>query len=728
MSLPEITIDDSVIPKLGLNPKQMEAVLYLDSPLLILAGAGTGKTKTLISKIALLINSGIPASRILAITFTNKAAGEMRDRIARLATNSAGIWMYTFHSLGARMLRRHYKLAGLKRDFVIYDEDDQKKLINMVISELGLDKEKNKASLYVSIISRAKDDLLDAESYLLNARVQGDPNRIRAAQIYFAYQKKLAESNAVDFGDLIVKTVELLRNNQELREYYEEYFRYLLVDEYQDTNRAQYVLVKTLSNKHKNLCVVGDPDQSIYAWRGADIRNILEFEKDFKDSKTIILEQNYRSTSGILDAANKLIKHNKSRKEKNLWTENAKGEKIEVLEYLNELDEAGGILTKTKELGSKGFTYNDIAVFYRTNAQSRNFEEAFRRARIPYRLIGSVRFYERREIKDAIAYLKILANPFDTVSLARVINVPHRGIGEKAQEKILEYSRLRGVPFYDALLTADQIPDLSPGVRKSLRDFLNLFEDIKSDMFTTEPHQLLEKALVKSGYWQMIEENSEKDPQDTMNRLGNLQELVNAMKQFEESAKRRGLEPTLSRYLEEVMLQSEVDKLNSDTEAVTLMTIHLAKGLEFPAVFLTGLEEGLFPINAANSDADDMEEERRLMYVGMTRAKKKLFISWANTRRVFGKTYPNLMSRFILETKLVDYSVNKTEEEETKIIEAYSMNKPKLTLNRKVAHPVYGTGRVVHLTGTGEFTKVTVVFDSGVRQTFMLKYAPLEII
>jgi DNA helicase-2/ATP-dependent DNA helicase PcrA len=675
-----------------------------------------------------MICSNIPPNRILAITFTNKAAGEMRNRIAKIANYSQGIWIYTFHSFGARILRQHYQAAGLKKDFVIYDEDDQKKLLAMAIEELGLANEKKKAAVYATIISRAKDDMLDAESYLIHARVANDPNRIKAGQIYLLYEKKLKESNAVDFGDLIMKTVKLIRDNEELRTYYQEYFRYILVDEYQDTNRAQYLMIKLLCAKHHNVCVVGDPDQSIYAWRGADIRNILEFEKDFNDAKTIVLEQNYRSTSDILNASNKLIKHNKYRKEKNLWTANGSGEPIEVIENLNEIDEANNIARAVIENKRKGYDYSQMAVFYRTNAQSRNFEESFRRFKIPYKLIGSVRFYERREIKDAIAYLKVLVNPFDSVSLMRIINTPSRGIGPKAIEQINSYSMNRGIPFYDCLLTSDQIPNLAPSVRKSIRNFLNMFEELKNDIFSDNVHYLLEKILSSSGYWNMIEESSEKDPQDSLNRLGNLQELVNAVREFEENCKRNNEIPTLPKYLEEITLQSEIDNMDENADSVTLMTMHLAKGLEFPVVYLTGLEEGLFPINSASSNQEDMEEERRLMYVAMTRAKKKLVLTWANTRRIFGRIYPNLMSRFIFETKLVDYSVNKVEYEDTKVLEAYTNIKPQMSRGRRVIHPVYGAGKVLEVIGTGEFSKVTVLFDSGFRQTFMLKFAPLEII
>ncbi len=722
-----IQLNPSILPRLGLNPKQLDAVQYFAGPLLIVAGAGTGKTKTLTAKIALLIASGVSPARILAITFTNKAAQEMQQRVARIVPYSGGMWIHTFHAFGARVLRQHGKLIGVKQDFVIYDDDDQKKLVQLAMEEMGLEAEKNKAGMYVSLISRAKDDLLDAQSYLINAQAGDDPNRLKAALIYAKYQHKLNEAGALDFGDLIVKTSELLRDNQEIREYFQEYFQYVLVDEYQDTNRAQYVLVKTLSAKHRNLCVVGDPDQSVYGWRGADIRNIMEFEKDFPDASTIALEQNYRSTAKILHAANEVIKHNRNRKPKNLWTEKPHGDAVEVIEYLNEMDEAKGVLSRIKALTARGpFEYNGIAVFYRTNAQSRSFEEVFRAGRVPYRLIGSVRFYDRKEIKDALCYLKLLTNPYDTISLLRVINTPARGVGKTALERVTAYSRSQGIPLYDALATSDQVPDLTPAARRGIKEFIALLDDIRGDLFSGTPRLMLEKMLARSGYWKMVEDESEKDPQESLARLGNLQELVNAVKDFEERCEKDGRQATMAGYLEEVMLASAVDNMSDNGQAVTLMTVHLAKGLEFPAVFLTGLEEGLFPINSASSNDDQMEEERRLAYVGMTRAEQKLHLTWAATRRIFGTTYPNLASRFIFESKAAKETFPRKGEEDVQVIASHPPPLPRVGKGRKVAHPVYGPGRVVDQIGAGEFAKVTVVFDSGVRQTFMLKYAPLQ--
>ena len=728
MSL-NININPSLLPQLGLNPKQMEAVQYFAGPLLILAGAGTGKTKTLTSKIALLIASGVSPSQILAITFTNKASQEMLHRVGKLVPYSGGMWIHTFHALGARILRQHGRLIGIKNDFVIYDADDQKKLIGLAMEELGLEAEKNKAGMYLSIISRAKDDLLDAQSYLINAQAVNDEARLKAAKIYHRYQKKLSEAGALDFGDLIVRMVELLNEKEEIRGYFQENFQYILVDEYQDTNHAQYALVKTLSAKHRNLCVVGDPDQSVYGWRGADIRNIMDFEKDFNDAFTVVLEQNYRSTARILHAANEVIKHNTNRRPKNLWTKAEEGEPPEVLEYANETDEARGITDEIKRLTGRGsHTYNDIAVFYRTNAQSRSFEEACRRSRIPYRLIGSVRFYDRKEVKDVLAYLKLLTNPSDTISLLRVINLPARGVGKTALDHVMAYSRQKEMPLYDALLSCELVPEITTAARRGIKEFLDLLEGVKADLFSGTPSDMLANILEKSGYWRMTEDLAEKEPQESLARLGNLQELVNAVKEFEEHCVKEGVIPTMHKYLEEVMLSSQVDKLNTDTHAVTLMTVHLAKGLEFPAVFLTGLEENLFPINAGNSSVEEMEEERRLAYVGMTRARQRLFLTWAGTRRVYGTTYPNLASRFIFESKVARETAPRPGEEDVQVVSSYQPppSMPRVGKGRRIMHPVHGPGRVVDQIGSGELAKVTVVFDSGVRQTFMLKYAPLQ--
>lgn len=718
----KIYVENTFVEKLNLNEKQKEAVLYFNSPLLIIAGAGTGKTKTLISKLAVLVKGGVPASRILAITFTNKAADEMKKRVSEIVPEATGLWCMTFHSFGAKFLRMHYSQAGLKKDFVIYDEDDQKRLISMVIKELGFEKDKTKASIYASLISRAKDDLMDAESYLLNARISGNDSRIKTGQIYLEYQKRLEESNAVDFGDLIMKTVLVLKNNKDLMDYYQNYFRYILVDEYQDTNRAQYMLIKTLSQIHSNICVVGDPDQSIYGWRGADIRNILQFENDFKDAFVVTLEKNYRSSANILDAANRLIRNNTKRKEKKLYTENERGEEVEIIESENENDEALKIASKVEYIIKKNPGLS-IAVFYRTNAQSRSFEEVFVSRKIPHRIIGSLRFYERKEIKDALAYLRVTVNPHDTVSLTRIINTPTRGIGEKTVDKIIEFSKITGTGFYEALRMCDSIP---ASARKSINDFLDMISNFRAKLNDHPPHKLVEEIIISTGYWQMIEDEAKEGDETAMNRLANLQELINAVKEYEDDAKKNGEIASVEKYLENVSLITDSDQITTDGNSVTLMTLHLAKGLEFDVVFITGLEEGLFPINAANSDDEDLEEERRLMYVGMTRARKKLYLSWAKTRRLFGKTYPNMMSRFVIEAGIERYSARKTDD--IKVIESKIFSRPKAEVGRIAIHPVFGKGKVIEISGSGEFAKIKIRFDNGREHTFMLKFAPIEIL
>lgn len=725
-----------ILSAFNLNPKQLEAVRYFDGPLLILAGAGTGKTKTLTSKIALLISSGLPAANILAITFTNKAAQEMQNRVAALVPYDGRMWIHTFHALGARLLRQYGEKIGIPKDFVIYDDDDQKKLLQICLQELGLESEKNKINLYLNIISRAKDDLLDAESYAIHAAANDDEMRNKVAQIYLRYQKKLKEAGALDFGDLIVRTAELLKADAQICELLQNKFKYILVDEYQDTNHAQYVLIKTLCEKHRNLCVVGDPDQSVYGWRGADIRNIMEFEKDFKDAKTVVLEQNYRSTSLILKAANSVIKNNKNRKPKDLWTSAEDGTPPAALQFINEKEEAKGVAERISKFTSgMGFSYNDVAIFYRTNAQSRNFEEAFRSARIPYKIIGSVRFYDRKEIKDALAYLKLLVMPSDTVSLLRVLNLPPRGIGKTALEKLRAYAIQESLSLYDTLLEADNVPELTPAARRGIKEFTAIFEDIKADLFAATPTSMLEQVLMKSGYWKMTEDLAEKEPEEAQNRLGNLQELVNAIKDFEERCRETGMPPTLPKYLEEVTLASGIDQLDPNAEAITLMTVHLAKGLEFPIVFLTGMEENLFPINAQECSEADMEEERRLAYVGMTRARKILLLTWAEERMVFGTTYTNFASRFLSESGII--SRPQAPRIQTRFTPIYNRDfkpAPKAAATqqsggkkgKRVAHPTFGPGTIMEQIGSGEFAKATVKFDSGLRQTFMLKYAPLK--
>ena len=636
----------------SLNPQQLEAVNYDAGPCLIVAGAGTGKTKTLTTKIAKLIHDGYSPYRILAVTFTNKAAQEMRERVEALVPGqSRNVWIHTFHSFGVRLLRQNAEKLGLTRDFAIYDESEQKRLVTLLLEQMGVKEPKKEAGQIVSMISRAKDDCVSPEGLMTNATASGLDYRIRAAEIYKRYEQELHKAGALDFGDLLVKTLQLLKEHEDVRDYYQQFFQYILVDEYQDTNHTQYLITRLLAEKHRKLCVVGDPDQSIYSWRGANIRNILEFEKDFKDAKTITLEQNYRSTKVILDASNKLISKNAKRKEKNLFTDKQRGDDIEVREAPTEGMEAVWVAQNIKALVEEsGYSLNDIAVFYRTNAQSRNFEETFRRYQIPYRLVGTVSFYNRKEIKDMLCYARLLINPDDNMSLLRVINTPARGLGKTAQERLLAYAQANGLSVYGALKAAQSVPELTPMARRACMEFVRLVEGWRADMFVSSPTDVMHKILTTSGYEAAVKKDlaEGKDP-EAESRLQNLDELINAVKEYEE----RKEEPSLSDFLQEVSLMTGTDDSQAaEGGAVTLMTVHLAKGLEFNAVFVTGLEEGLFPIN--RDDSDEMEEERRLCYVAMTRAREKLFMTYAQRRRTYGKMYENVPSRFLFECGLLD--------------------------------------------------------------------------
>lgn len=636
----------------SLNPQQLEAVNYDAGPCLIVAGAGTGKTKTLTTKIAKLIHDGYSPYRILAVTFTNKAAQEMRERVEALVPGqSRNVWIHTFHSFGVRLLRQNAEKLGLTRDFAIYDESEQKRLVTLLLEQMGVKEPKKEAGQIVSMISRAKDDCVSPEGLMTNATASGLDYCIRAAEIYKRYEQELHKAGALDFGDLLVKTLQLLKEHEDVRDYYQQFFQYILVDEYQDTNHTQYLITRLLAEKHRKLCVVGDPDQSIYSWRGANIRNILEFEKDFKDAKTITLEQNYRSTKVILDASNKLISKNAKRKEKNLFTDKQRGDDIEVREAPTEGMEAVWVAQNIKALVEEsGYSLNDIAVFYRTNAQSRNFEETFRRYQIPYRLVGTVSFYNRKEIKDMLCYARLLINPDDNMSLLRVINTPARGLGKTAQERLLAYAQANGLSVYGALKAAQSVPELTPMARRACMEFVRLVEGWRADMFVSSPTDVMHKILTTSGYEAAVKKDlaEGKDP-EAESRLQNLDELINAVKEYEE----RKEEPSLSDFLQEVSLMTGTDDSQAaEGGAVTLMTVHLAKGLEFNAVFVTGLEEGLFPIN--RDDSDEMEEERRLCYVAMTRAREKLFMTYAQRRRTYGKMYENVPSRFLFECGLLD--------------------------------------------------------------------------
>ncbi|MFA6583511.1 MAG: 3'-5' exonuclease, partial [Elusimicrobiaceae bacterium] len=640
------------------------------------------------------------------------------------------VWIYTFHSFGARMLRQHSERLNIARDFTIYDDSDQKKIIQNILNEIGGENEKNKAALYLNIISRAKDDMIDAESYSIHSQTNNPTYRIPVADVYLRYEKKLREAGALDFGDLLLKTVTLLREKKDICEHYQEFFQHILVDEYQDTNHTQYIITKTLAQKHRNLCVVGDPDQSIYSWRGADIRNILEFETDFKDARIIALEQNYRSTANILNAADNLIKYNNKRRPKNLYTTKMHGDPVTAQELPDEREEAKWVATTIARLiHEEGYNYRDIAVFYRTNSQSRLFEECFRRYAVPYKLVGAVRFYDRKEIKDVLSYMRLLVNPYDTVGLQRVLNTPARGIGATAQEKVFDFANKKGISFYEALNAHHEI-ELTPAARRGINDFCNLLNQLRLEMNTTAPKTILERLLSMSGYWESVEAQMDKDPVETKSRLENISELVNAVKDYQD---RSGAQATVSGFLEEVSLTASADQSSGVENGVILMTVHLAKGLEFPAVFLTGLEEGLFPIGAGKNNEDELEEERRLCYVGMTRAMERLFVTFAVSRKIFGNKYDNLPSRFLFESKLMSKSFYAPDQDEDGV-EFVASEKPRVIAptvsasGRRVRHAVFGAGKIVSESGSGDNKKITVIFDSGRRQTFMLRYAPLEML
>ncbi len=720
-----------------LNPEQRAGATQLDGPLLVLAGAGTGKTRVITYRVARLIETGVPADKILAVTFTNKAAAEMRRRIEELAPgHGARVWVFTFHAFGARFLRENHEKLGLPRFFTIYDASDQKKLVVESMKELGLEDQKSKAGLYVSLISRAKDDLLDAGSYEIHAMTSVDQSRQTAARIYKVYQKKLEQAGALDFGDLLMRTCQILRDDAELRSRWQSAFTHMLVDEYQDTNHAQYVLTKTLAAKHKNVCVVGDDDQSIYSWRGANIRNILEFERDFPNAKVVTLERNYRSTARIIEAAGLVIAHNKTRKPKKLWTEASAGDEIRVQELPNEAEEAAWVVRRVQAEVEAGRSLREIAVFYRTNAQSRSFEEALRRARVPYKIVGAMRFYERKEIKDALAYARVVVNRGDSVSLSRIVNCPPRGLGAKSLELVESYAAAHGLTLWDAFWAHGQIAELSPKAHASIEEMTNSFVKLSESAQTATAAGALALILEASGYWAWIESELDTDP-EAAGRLANLQELLNAVKEYDEARKLDGKPSELGRYLEDITLQTDLDGDDEGVPALTLMTVHLAKGLEYPAVFLTGLEEGLFPIGGGNATPEDLEEERRLCYVGITRARERLFLTYAATRRLFGQVYANLPSRFILEAQLFGAAQREARPSSARLASGPvpAVGAPPAAVRpsargfkpgQRVKHPTFGRGVVADVSGAGETMKVTVRFDDGRVAKLLTRYAPLE--
>ena len=628
----------------SLNPVQQEAVYHVDGPLLILAGAGSGKTRVLTHRAAYMIEeAGINPWNIMAITFTNKAAGEMRERVDKIvACGSEDIWVSTFHSSCVRILRRFIDRLGYDRNFSIYDTDDQKIVIRDVCKKLNIDTKIYKERALMSAISSAKDEMISPKEFA--AKHPGDYAKSRIAQVYEEYQKILKKNNALDFDDLLYKTVELFRLNPDVLEYYQERFKYIMVDEYQDTNTVQFKFVSLLASKYRNLCVVGDDDQSIYKFRGANIYNILNFEKEYPDAKVIKLEQNYRSTKNILNAANDVIHHNEGRKSKKLWTSNETGEKIGFQQYNSELEEADGIVMEIKAMtDNKTADFKDFAVLYRTNAQSRVLEERFVIKGVPYRIIGGQNFYQRREIKDMLAYLKTVDNGDDDLAVRRIINVPKRGIGITSINKVTDYAIGNNLSFFEACKEAKDIAGLGRAADK-IKDFADAILVYRSKLEYLGISGVMDEIIENTGY---IKELEEEDTPEAQSRIENIQELLNKIAEFEAENE----EGTLTKFLAEVSLVADIDNMDDSDDKVVLMTLHSAKGLEFPYVYMSGMEDGLFPsyMSIVSDDSTAVEEERRLCYVGITRAMKRLKMTCARTRMVQGQTQYNKVSRFVRE-------------------------------------------------------------------------------
>ena len=733
-----------------LNAEQREAVFHTEGPLLILAGAGSGKTRVLTHRIAYLIEEkGINPWNILAITFTNKAAGEMRERVDDIVGfGSESIWVSTFHSTCVRILRRHIDRLGYDNNFTIYDSDDQKTLMKDVCKLLQIDTKTYRERTILSAISSAKDEMVTPEEYELNA--YGDFSKKKIAEAYKEYERQLKANNALDFDDLLVKTVQLFQTQPEILEYYQDRFRYIMVDEYQDTNTVQFKLISLLAAKYKNLCVVGDDDQSIYKFRGANIQNILSFEKEFEHTKVIKLEQNYRSTSTILDAANAVIKNNVGRKAKSLWTENGEGEKIQFRQFDTAYDEAEYIVGDIRERVDNGkVAYCDHAVLYRTNAQSRLFEEKMITANIPYKIVGGVNFYARKEIKDLLAYLKTIDNGKDDLAVRRIINVPKRGIGLTTVNRITEAAQQRGISFYEALCSADLVPGLGRSISK-LESFAAMIEYFRKEAEHLSITELMEEILTETGY---VEELKAEGEEEAEARLQNIDEFLNKIAAYEESCEEEL--PTLSGFLEEVALVADIDSLDEESDYVVLMTLHSAKGLEFPYVYLAGMEDGIFPsyMTITADDPTEIEEERRLCYVGITRAKKELAMTCARRRMIRGETQYNKMSRFLKEVPPQLLSTGKiVEKEELELPKQNSYVQAKQSFQAKpfmiskpvqqfgvksgeglsygvgdrVRHMKFGEGTVTAITEGGRDYEVSVDFDSAGTKKMFASFAKLQ--
>lgn len=727
----------------ALNPQQYQAVCHYEGPLLILAGAGSGKTRVLTHRVAWLIEEkNVNPWNIMAITFTNKAAGEMRDRVeAMLGGALGGVWVATFHSTCVRILRRYIDRIGFENNFTIYDSEDQKSVIKEICKRLQIDTKLYRERFFMAEISAAKDEMLSPVDYALKA--QGDQRMQKVAEVYKEYQRQLFDNNALDFDDLICRTVELFQSCPEVLEQYQERFRFIMVDEYQDTNTAQFKLVSLLAAKYRNLCVVGDDDQSIYRFRGANIGNILNFEQFFPDAEVIRLEQNYRSTQNILNAANAVISHNKGRKEKTLWTDNGEGEKIRFRQFMNSFEEAeyvAGIISQ--KVGAGKWKYGDCAILYRTNAQSRMFEEKFLYANVPYKIVGGVNFYSRKEIKDVIAYLKTIANGKDDLAVRRIINVPKRGIGATTISRVQDYATEHGASFYDALRVAETIPGIGKSVAK-LQAFVQMIQVLRTKQEFYKVKSLIEDILEQTGY---MKELQAEGTDEALDRMANVDELLNKAALYDEKTEN----PILDGFLEEVALVADIDNLEEDADHVVMMTLHSAKGLEFPVVFMVGMEDGVFPsyISISSEDESELEEERRLCYVGITRARTNLFLTSAKQRMVRGEIHYNRVSRFVddipeefmaenerakipqkekkdlPETKAHAAYRQMRENFKTKIMAQQQFEVKKAdglsyNVGDRVRHIKFGNGTVTNIAEGGRDYEVTVNFDRvGVKKMF----------
>ena len=741
----------------GLNPEQLTATSHFEGPLLVLAGAGSGKTRVLTARVSHLISEhGVPSDRILAVTFTNKAAGEMRERITELlGTAPSGMWMGTFHSVGARLLRRHADLLGWDRAFSIFDSDQSLRLVKNVQESVGLDSKRWSPKAVRAEISNAKNQLIDGDTFAKSTEGSFDLFVRNVGRVFTEYQKALKDQNAFDFDDLLMKPVELFEEYPELLDRYRERFSFILVDEYQDTNRAQFRFVELLAQGHENLMVVGDPDQSIYAWRGADIRNILDFEIAFPRALVVALEVNYRSSERILDAANAVIVENVNRPEKTLRTHRTGGEKITLVETFDENDEARWIVAEieTRIRETPGLSYSGCAVLYRTNAQARALEDAFRREGVPYQVVGGVRFYERREIQDVLAYLRLISNPKDATAFGRVVNYPRRGVGLTTQEHLVRWGAEQGLTLLEAAARADEIPDVKAAGASGLMRFAGFIQRFSLRATHATIGELLEELVEDLDLVRHLYDEGS----DGEDRARNVSELIAGALDFDATLM-NGMDndeldgfTELDLFLQQVALVADVDRLDPDAATTTLMTLHNAKGLEFPVVFIAGLEEGLFPLSRAYDEGDAIEEERRLFYVGITRAEDKLSLSWARQRRRAGDFAYGTLSSFVdaVPEELLD---SRRSERLTRLQHstphrgrpragsrepfsttfepdpdvAMNQDLPRFVKGERVLHQTFGSGAVVEITGFGRDLKVTIDFDDIGEKKVLVRYASLE--